>query len=252
MGLGKDFFKQAYAEQDAPVEQAEGTPDKVADEVIVGKEAEVKVPEAVTEEPIVAPKFNIDGVDYTLEEVRGWKQDGLRQSDYTKKTQELASARKAFEDLGNVIPEADESNSDTNRIARLEADLATKDLDNTITSLKAKYNDFDEVAVLTEAQNRKMFDNKDLEFIYKAIRADVSNTPIDMEAFKAQSIAEYKAQIATEKQKNKEATSGSIIASTPGTLPIEYEDKLDNAEKEYCRKRGYTYKEYVEMKSSNY
>lgn len=41
--------------------------------------------------------FDIDGEEITLSQIREWKQGGLRQSDYTKKTTEVADTRKALE-----------------------------------------------------------------------------------------------------------------------------------------------------------
>ena len=41
--------------------------------------------------------YEVAGEQFTLAELREWKANGLRQSDYTKKTQEISEARKAFE-----------------------------------------------------------------------------------------------------------------------------------------------------------
>lgn len=41
--------------------------------------------------------FDIDGEEITLKQIREWQQSGLRQSDYTKKTTEVADKRKALE-----------------------------------------------------------------------------------------------------------------------------------------------------------
>ena len=253
MGFGRDFFINTFKEGYEDGEQVKDTPEDSVPEVEV-EETEVKSTEVKTEE-VVEPEvktYDIDGVQYTADEIKEWKQNGLRQSDYTKKTQELASQRRQLEEMGTSIPNQSEANTDTDRIARLERDLATKELDDTISALKVKYPDFDEIKVLTEAQNRKLYSNEDLDFVYRATREESKSAPIDMEAFKAQSIAEYKAQIATEKQKNKEATEGSIISSTPAKVEVDYESSLGDAEKEFCRKRGWTYKQYVEDKNAVY
>ena len=251
--MGKDFFTKAFKEGYTEGEQVEKD---IPDDVIPDAEVEipkVTVPAVETEKVVDEPPvktYDIDGINYTADEIKEWKQNGLRQSDYTRKTQELANQRKQLEDLGTSIPVL--GNSEADRISRLENELATNNLVNKITELKAKYSDFDEVAVLTEAQNRRMYDNEDLEFVYRAIRKESSSTPIDMEAFKKQSIEEYKVQIATEKQKNKDATSGSIIGSTPAKVEVDYESSLGDAEKAFCQKRGWTYKQYVEDKNAVY
>ena len=41
--------------------------------------------------------ITIDGEEVTLEQVREWRKDGLRQSDYTRKTQETAATKAALE-----------------------------------------------------------------------------------------------------------------------------------------------------------
>jgi len=47
----------------------------------------------------------IDGEEVTLEELREWRQNGLRQSDYTRKTQEAAAVRKAAEAKEALVAE---------------------------------------------------------------------------------------------------------------------------------------------------
>ncbi len=50
-------------------------------------------PTEVEDQPDV-PVFELDGEQYTQDQIKEWKMGYLRQSDYTKKTQEIASARK--------------------------------------------------------------------------------------------------------------------------------------------------------------
>lgn len=248
MGFGRDFFVNAFKEDTTEVEQVIDTPEVVV-EVEKAEVAEVKSTEAETE----VKTYEIDGVSYTSDEIKEWKQNGLRQSDYTKKTQELASQRRQLEELGTSIPNQSDTNTDTDRIARLERDLATKELDETISALKVKYPDFDEIKVLTEAQRRKLYSNEDLDFVYRATREESKSTPIDMDAFKKQSIEEYKTLIASEKQRNKEATDGSIISSAPAkVVVVDYENSLNDAEKDFCRRKGVSYKQYVEDKEAIY
>jgi hypothetical protein len=253
MQMGKEFFIKAFEEDSSDVEQVEDTPN----EEVATEKVETVVPaEVVTEEvaPVVdevveVPKFTIDGEEYTVDQIKEWKQNGLRQSDYTKKTQELAEQRKALKADDSETPEHTEP-TDSDRLSKLEKDLLNRELDLEITSLKQKYPDFDEVKVLDECANRGIYN--DLEFIYKAIREDSKAEPIDMEAYKAQAIADYKTQIATEKQNNKKATSGSIISSTPGQPVVDYSEQLTSSEKEYALHRGWSDKEYVDMKNATY
>lgn len=58
-------------------------------------EEEQTVNEETTAE--VPPVFNIDGEEITLDQIKEWKADGLRQADYTRKTQEIAEQRRQIE-----------------------------------------------------------------------------------------------------------------------------------------------------------
>jgi len=77
-------------------------------------EEEGAAPQDTTEEPEAeesATLIELDGEQVTLDQVREWRRDGLRQSDYTRKTQEAAQVRKAAEDRDALLAEvvADES-----------------------------------------------------------------------------------------------------------------------------------------------
>lgn len=58
--------------------------------------------EPTVETPEVPSKYDIDGEEFTVDEIREWKKGNLRQSDYTKKTTELAKQRKEAEDALEV------------------------------------------------------------------------------------------------------------------------------------------------------
>lgn len=249
---GKEFFQKAFEEgYDENVEQVQGDIPEVVVEPVAEVEVKPVIPEVeiTPEEVPKVDKFNIDGEEITLEQIKEWKQNGLRQSDYTKKTQELAQQRKELEALKGDLPEQEEDLTELARIEKLERALIDKELDLEITSLKVKYPDFDEVAVLDECNKRNVYD---LEFIYKALRTDIPVAQLDVEQLKTQAIEEYKAQIASQKQINKEAVAGSIVSSTPGSTAVDYGEELSHSEKEYCARRGWTHKEYVDMKNNTY
>lgn len=50
--------------------------------------------------------FLIDGEEYDVETIKEWKQGHLRQSDYTRKTQELAQMKKEFESRKKEVEDA--------------------------------------------------------------------------------------------------------------------------------------------------
>lgn len=50
----------------------------------------------------IPTEYDVDGEKYTIDQIREWKQGNLRQSDYTKKTQEIARLRKENDEALNV------------------------------------------------------------------------------------------------------------------------------------------------------
>lgn len=85
------------------------------------QEAETETEEAETEEeeqPDTQEEaeelyIDLDGEEIALSEIKSWKDGNLRQSDYTKKTTELAEQRKAFE-------------AEKAKVEALQSELATK------------------------------------------------------------------------------------------------------------------------------
>jgi hypothetical protein len=244
---GKEFFLKTFDEgYEGDVEQVDTDIPEVpiVPEVEVPTEVETDV-EVILEVEKSVDKFNIDGEEFTVDQIKEWKQNGLRQADYTKKTQELAEQRKA---LKVEIPEVDET-SPNERLQKIERDIATKELDLEITNFKIKYPDFDEIAVLTEAEKRGIYD---LDFIYKALRTEVPSAQLDIEALKAKAIEDYKNEIVVKKQINKDLTGDSIVSSVPGKVAIDYEGELSFSELEFCKRRGWTPEQYVKDKNNTY
>lgn len=150
-------------------------------------------------QPNVPLEIEIDGVGKVkADEIKEWKLGYMRQSDYTKKTQEVARQRdenkRALEvynflqanpqivemiSKGQIDPNANLQNTPintlnpyNNQIRDLNMKLATIELDSTITNLKTKYADFNEVEVLAEADKRGI---TDLEFVYNAMKGQRNN-----------------------------------------------------------------------------
>lgn len=257
--FGKDFFINAFKEENNGSEEVEQVTDTPQEDTISEQPTnEEKPTDANTESEVIEEdnkevpsdmpaSINIDGTNYTIEQIKEWKQGNMRQSDYTKKTQEIARMRKELEDKGASLDDSDKTD-EMKRIEKLELDLANKELDNDISNMKNKYKDFDEIEILNECERRKIYD---LEFVYNALHPQVKNE-INIEDVKKQAIEEYKNSLKQEIKKDTEATSGSIIDSTPGTAPVDYSEMLDYAEKAYCNKRGIQYKDYYEMKNADY
>lgn len=67
----------------------------------VTEPVETEQTETQTEENLPS-KYDIDGEEFTIDEIREWKKGNLRQADYTKKTTELAKQRKEAEEALEV------------------------------------------------------------------------------------------------------------------------------------------------------
>lgn len=86
--------------EEQPAEQVEAEP---AEEVAEAEQATPDEPEeeaeaeAEPQDDDEGALYEVAGETFTLAELREWKKGALRQADYTRKTQEVAEARKAFE-----------------------------------------------------------------------------------------------------------------------------------------------------------
>lgn len=209
------------------------------------------------EENQIPSEFDIDGIGkVTADEIKEWRNSGLRQSDYTKKTQELAREREQHKEAVELF---DYLRSNPHLIAKLKEieetvdptkinvatpeygmmrDLARQqksmELDLKMNSLKEKYGDIDEIAVYSKATELK---TDDLEFVWKGIMAD---------NFDERSIIERaKSEIQAEIQKNKKATS-TIVGTKQSTnnmaKPIR---TLSDAERRVAEGMGLTDAEYL-------
>lgn len=211
-------------------------------------------------EEIVDDTIEIGGEKYTLDEIKEFRQGYLRQSDYTRKTQELAKQRREVEDaiklyeylrenpyllnnLQNDYVDSDIRNTAMNltpemqRLQELELRFVESELDREISALKEKYPDFDEVKVLREADQRGL---TDLEFVYKALRED---DKVDVEKIKQEAVAEAKKQIMAELQQNKEATKTLIANENAKPEPTLV--TLTPAQQRVARGMGISEEEYA-------
>ena len=177
----------------------------------------------------------IEGIGkISVDEIKEWKQGYLRQSDYTRKTQSLASQRQEYEDAVNLYnylkanPElasrlqddsydgnqqyqqmTEKLNPFYQRLETLEQQLINQELDKEINDLKTKYPDFNEVEILNEANKRGV---TDLEFVYKAMSS--KNT----DDVRKQIEDEVRQQILKELQDNN--TSTQTIISNGDKAPV--------------------------------
>lgn len=217
-------------------------------------------------EPASTPQtleFEIDGIGkVTPDQIKEYKQGFMRQSDYTRKTQEIARQRqenKEALDLYNYLksnpqiaqalyegnysvvqgdPTFQSLNPAKREIANIQDELANIKLDSTIERLKSQYKDFDEVAVLTEAEKRGI---SDLEFVYKALQGD------KLPNLKDQIAKEIRTQLTDEIRKNGIATD--TIISNNDTPPTTVVDGLSAEELAIAKKMGLSPEKYAKGKN---
>lgn len=156
--------------------------------------------EPVQEEtkPTAPEKVTIEGVgEVSFDEL---KKGYLRQSDYTKKTQELANKRKeaeqalalmeqlktnpqAIESLKQNIPAVGQLDPTVQALRQMQDQIYDLKLENEIKTLQGKYADFEVLDVLKVAQENQM-DN--LEKAYKLWKSESQPQTTNIEQLKAQ------------------------------------------------------------------
>lgn len=211
----------------------------------------------VIEESNEPTVYHVYGVgDFTADEIRELKNSGLRQSDYTRKTQEIARQREELKNaeelynhlknnphLVNALRNAENNPNGymTSRVPSYDNEML-KDLiykqrametDMRLNALREKYHDFDEVALLQKATELK---TDDLEFVYKALNYDEGSA-----------VERAKAELKAELEANRENVSTTI--STRKSSPVGVEtSNLTAQEKRVAAAMGMTESEYAKWK----
>lgn len=236
--------------------------DLIDEEIDVGEDYDEEIEETNEPEDNDTPEetqsvYNIDGIgEVTADEIREWKNSGLRQADYTRKTQELARQREQLEDasqvynylkahpyLVNSIRQA-ENNPQFNQIAPSAEKDAIKDLqyqlqsikvDSELQNLHEKYGDFDEDKLFRIATDNKI---NDLEMVLKSMMYD--NKPTDS------AVEVAKRQLKAEMERDKETVSTVVTnkSSKKRSTP-----RLTKEERHVAEMMGMSPREYVKWKN---
>lgn len=228
---------------------------------VTPENTEVGTVEEVSTTPAVV-EYDIEGVGkLTLEEIKELKQSGLRQSDYTKKTQEIARMREENAEAlelyeymksnpqlvstlqaiegGNVNPVMNKPNVENALLKEVYYNQKSMEIDNKVNNLKTKYGDVDEVALFNKATE---LGTEDLEFVYKALKYD--GQTIDRQSL----IEEAKAQIMAEIASNKGKTA-TMVATNPATNNFNKTTaSLSPEETRVAEQMGMTPSEYLKWK----
>ncbi len=244
MNQGTDLASET---QGVPTEQAP-----------VETTTEPEVEQTITSEPETVPSINeidINGNKVSLDEVR---QGYLRQQDYLSKQQQLDArlreaeqsmqlveylrnnphiAQRLYEDK-EVKPEmTNVINPAMKEIEELKRELFQDKLNNTITNLKAKYNDFNEVAVMNRAVAMGV---TDLEFVYNGMRG------ANLENLIAQRVKDELAKATEQIQKNASITK-TLVGNGQAQEPT-ITHNLSEQEMRVATLMGLSYEEYAKYK----
>jgi hypothetical protein len=211
-------------------------------------------------------EITIDGQTYKLDDVKRWKDGHMMQSDYTKKTQELARekkeaqqalqfmqqlqanpdvAKKISEDYN--IPQLDPEKS---KVVELESKYYDLLLEKEVSELSGKYDDFSAPEVLQFAYDNKMNNLEDAYILHKSKKPKSQETQVQQpEAFDINSIKEQIRQEILGELKSNVDTS-SIIQSGGDVPPVKDDSpKLSDAEIRVARNMGMNPKEYAKWRN---
>lgn len=217
---------EEIGEQPEAVTEEETPAEEVAVESVDSPEG------GAVEEEAPNDKIIVDGVgEFTAEELKELKQAGLRQSDYTKKTQELARLREEAKDALNLLnhlrsnPDLVEAlktaelnpdkgiyqpaTRENEMLQELAYNQKSMEVDMKINQLKQKYGDVNEIALFEKAAELR---TDDFEFIHKALMYD--NNTVDKKAL----IAEAKKELQAELAANKDGVRTTVSSTSPTPL----------------------------------
>lgn len=220
-------------------------------------------PDEDTESSTPLSEIEIEGIGKVkVDEIREWQKGNMRQSDYTRKTQELAKQREeandalevfnylrsnphliqqlqAMDENGQVNQEVlNKSTPENGMMQQLWYNQKSMEIDYKLAELKNKYGDFDEVNLLNTAKDLRT-DN--LEFVLKGMNYE--HKQIDEAALMEKAKAELKAEL----ERNKGVVR--TIATSPSSKPIvEKVSQLSEQEIRVAEGMGMSKEEYAKWK----
>ena len=224
------------------------------EETQVAKE-EVKTEPIQTEEVIETNpnEIEIDGIGKV--EINELKNGYLRQSDYTKKTQEVSKLRKEAEEAMKIAefvksnPQLAQSigvepvNPFMNKISELEEQLYDMKLEKEIETLTNKYSDFEVLEVLQVAHDKGL---TNLEDAYKIVK---SNKPITQPSVNIDEIREQiKNELLKEFGVDENTKIKTVISSGANAQITNNAPSISEAETKVARFMKLTPEEYIKWR----
>jgi hypothetical protein len=218
-------------------------------------------PSETVTEPAVPPtpqEIEIDGEKYTVDQLKEYKKGYLRQSDYTKKTQEIASQKKEAQDaieLYNFFKQNPEYLQKFEEIKgtnqqqtapkiqvtdpatrELMVKVKTMEIDNILNEIKKDDPDLNEVELMNYAYENNM----DVQHAYYAMRGMNFNKILEKK------LAEQSARLTAEMKKNAGLT-GTLI--NPGDSTKDTTFGLSKEEITMASKLNMTPEEYAKWRT---
>lgn len=201
----------------------------------------------------------INGKKYTIDEIQEWQKGYLRQSDYTRKTQQLAEQRKQYEKaielynylqskpqliekLAELEKELDSDvasalNVNTNpEILDLNIRLKSLEIEKELNEIVSKDKHANEVEILNLATELGT-DIKTAYYIWKGQNFD---------KILEQELNNYSTKITNEIKKNQQQTKTLINGADK---PVDNTFGLSEIERIYADKLGMSYEEYAKWKT---
>lgn len=247
----------------------EGTPtDTISTTETVQESTPVETPvenTPVEDNTPIMDKYSIDGEEYSIDDIREWKKSGLRQSDYTRKTQELAKQRKEAQealevfnylqskpDLLKKLVELDGEDLDTKEIENVskKIDPVQKEIQDIKTQLMVKEIDRELERIMS---NDKTVTDVELLEIANEYKCDVNKAytiwrGINFDKIIKAKELETKRALSEEIQKNADRTRTLVTQDNSVSTSGDY--GLDDTEKAWADKLGMSYEEYSRYKTN--
>lgn len=208
-------------------------------------------------EPTTTSGIEIDGEVYTPEQLKEFRQGYLRQSDYTRKTQEIAQMRKEANDaielynylkdnphIAQRLAEAEEPAVQQRAqeivadpmIKELSLKIHTMEIDNQLNAIKTQDPNFDEIRVLEIALENDIGIDK----AYNIWRGENFDSILKKE------LESYGKNVVEKLQSNAASTSTMM---SPNDSPANNTHGLSEIELDMCKKLDMTPAEYAKYKT---
>lgn len=220
------------------------------------------IPEVVeTQPPVEETKpiaVEVDGKEVTIDEL---KNGYLRQSDYTKKTQQLSHQRKEVEDavkfyehlknnpeitqqLQQVTSVPRTIDPTQTKVVELEQKMYDMMLEREIETLQSKYSDFEVMEVVEMASQKQLTNLEDAYHLVKSSKGSTQQT-VDIDKLKEDLRKELLKEIGSSVETGSIITTGSQGMVVSHNLPI-----LSQGEIKVATSMGMTPEEYAKWRDA--